>query len=425
MKKYCFLFLLILGLVLQNAYTPSPLYAAGVREVVVQGKGTGKTREEAINAALVEAISQVHGVDVASRSATDQKILIQSDEVDEGGSISSQTQIQAGQSSRQDIQTQTQGSVKNYTIISEEASTLTPGNIDVILSATILTYQGDNTTKRKRIAVMPFKLSDTNLKNDFGDLLSKEIVNYLTQTRRLAILDRDYLDEKHMEFDRILGDDVPIEERARIGNTLATDYMLVGTVLYTEPKKEVKTNPYTNAQTVIFHLEAGLSWRLIEAATGQIMLSKNTFFKQTSPKTVDTRWTFEAVAQMGEEVARDIVDNIYPLMPVAYKNNRLTIPQGGETVAIGQQYIMIKYGDIIYDPYTGEAIGRDETHVGKVEIIQVSPKLSYAKIVDTILSDAELIALKERQYILRPFETPKGANGKPKQEPVQTQQPAW
>lgn len=399
MKKFMFISLWITLLCFAQAS-----YAATTEDITVEAKGTGKTREEAINAALIEAIAKVRGISVASAANVVQNLSMQNEEKTTDNTSSSNLNIEFGESSKQSIATATSGVVKTYQIFSEISSELNPGYIDVVLSVTIPRYKETIANKRKSIALMPFRLEQSTEKNaKFVDLLSSEITNFLTQTRRFAILDRDYLDEKHSEFDFLLGDDIKTTEKIRIGNTLGTDYILTGTLLYTQAHASRETVAYINETNEIITIESALSWRLIEVATGQILLSKNTHFKHELEDPNDTLWMHTVVASMGEEIAQDIMDNIYPLMPVSYINNRLVIPQGSETVKLGQMYTLIRQGEIIYDPYTKEAVGREETGVGIVEITQISPKISYARIKKTVLTENDLNNLKERQYILRPL----------------------
>lgn len=401
-------------------------HATSIEDVIVEAKGTGATRKEAIDAALVEAISQVRGVNVNSVASVVQSLTAQTEEKNTNSGTITKTEIEFGENSKQNTQTATSGTVKSYQVISETASAINEGDIDVTLFVTISKYKKSIESKRKRIAVLPFRLAqNTNIEAEFPGLLSKEIVNYLTQTRRFAILDRDYLTEKNSEFDLLLADDVKIEEKSRIGNTLGTDYILTGTLLYANASTTSETIPYTNKVSEILSIDAAISWRLIEVATGQVLLSKNTHFQRSIEEEIETRWIYEMIESMGEEVASDIVNNIYPLMPVAYANGLFTIAQGGDTVQIGQIYTLIKQGNIIYDPYTKEAVAKEEFIVGTVEITQVTPKICYAKIRESTLSENDLRNVTERQYILRPIDMREQAAMQRPRTPPPTQTPNW
>ena len=422
MKKIISIFLYVsISCFAQNTY------ASSIEDVIVEAKGTGKTREEAIKAALAEAVAKVNGVSVKSEAKEAINISTQAEEKKSlMGSSSSSAEIEIAKSSKQDVQIAASGIVKTYNVISEKPSKEKAGYTDVVLSVTMSKYKESAATKRKRIAVVPFKLKEnTNLDAEFSDLLSKEIVNFLTQSRRFAILDRDYLADKHGEFNLLLGDDAKKEEKARIGNTLGTDYILTGTLLYANTIVKKEKVPYTSKIKEVLTVEAALSWRLIEVATGQVLLSKSTHFKLNHKGDADVLWMNAPAESMGEEIARDLMNNIYPLMPVAYSNKLLTIAQGGDTLKVGQVYTLIKYGSVIYDPYTKEAVGRDETISGTVEITQVSPKLAHAKIVKSTLTENDLKNLEANQYILRPLDPKEIAKRKQKPAPVQTQQPNW
>ena len=421
-----------------------------IGSAVVEAKGIGKTREAAINAALVEAVSKVHGVTIESKVVPSDFVSIETISTPDGiiskilaffglsdllgqGEEASSGDVEK---SRQILFTSTAGMVQGYDVISEESSS---DGVEIVLSVRVAEYKESAIAKRKRIATLPFRVSqDSAVEFEFVEFLGTEVIDFLTQTQRFAILDRDYLAEKETEFDFIAQDNVKVEEKARLANTLGTDYILTGTVISINKKTEVKEVPYTNRVTESTTISSSLSWRLIEVATGQVILSDTTDFESRSGKGSanskddfsQDKWLRIPAAVMGERIAREIMDFVYPLMPIAYKNGRLTIPQGGETVQTGQEYTLIQQGDMIFDPYTKEAVGREELGVGTVKIIQVAPKISYAEIVKSSLTETELSTLKENQYIMRPlsaeYKNQLSNDLKAKEAKQQeTQTPAW
>ena len=94
------------------------------------------------------------------------------------------------------------------------------------------------------------------------------------------------------------------------------------------------------------------------------------------------------------------IDIIYPIAVMAHNSGELTIARGGDAIRIGDRYQLVKYGEVMVDPYTKEALAREETPVGTVEITYVAPKISHAKVLNCT---ADLQGLKPREYILRPM----------------------
>jgi len=80
--------------------------------------------------------------------------------------------------------------------------------------------------------------------------------------------------------------------------------------------------------------------------------------------------------------------------------NEIIIGTGGDIVKVGDRYNLIQYGDKIRDSYTKESLGRKETVIGQVEIVNVTSKMSYGKIIKTSLEDLEN-NFKPKSLILR------------------------
>ena len=93
-------------------------------------------------------------------------------------------------------------------------------------------------TNRKRIAVLDLKHRNDccrvgNVKIN-GEAISEELTagisSYLVQTRKFTVLDRAYESQTNLEQERLMSDDVPITELAKLGQELVSDYVLVGTL---------------------------------------------------------------------------------------------------------------------------------------------------------------------------------------------------
>ena len=61
--------------------------------------------------------------------------------------------------------------------------------------------------------------------------ISRQIMNTLGQSKKFALIDRQYLKLTKAELKLIQGADFKLEELARLGNQVGTDYLIVGTLL--------------------------------------------------------------------------------------------------------------------------------------------------------------------------------------------------
>ena len=180
--------------------------AAGEAQVgskTVEATGHGTTINQAVNRALVSAITQVNGAAIASRARS--ALDVRSSTMD-GQKVS-----QSKKSFQEEIAKKTKGIVKGYEILYQErrqGSEL----YRVTLSVTVATFRQSPQLKRLRMAVVPFRM-DSSLKGSktaarFEETFRRSLENYLTQTRRFAMLDRSFIKEQNDEFSFLLGKDV-------------------------------------------------------------------------------------------------------------------------------------------------------------------------------------------------------------------------
>ena len=92
------------------------------------------------------------------------------------------------------------------------------------------------------------------------------------------------------------------------------------------------------------------------------------------------------------------------------------IGTGGDMFKVGDQYRLIQYGEKIIDSYTKESLGRKEKIIGMIEITEVTPKMSYGKVLNSSVKDLES-AFKPKSFIIRSLpESAKKKNNIKKQE---------
>ena len=400
--------------------------AAGVRTITVDAQGVGPTREKAITAALAEAISRVNGVSVSSRDVSNLNVAVESvtksDGNDKHTSTESKTEAALAEDVQRQTKTQTQGLVKSYQVVSVDCKA---GECRATLSVDVNKYESNANTTRSRIAVLPFRLKGAQ-QDLFGSQLNQSLVDYLTGTRHFAVLDRDYQKERLEELAGLLRDDVNFDDRARIGNSLGTDYIVTGTVEELSTKSIERKVPYTNELVREHQMKVVVNWRVIEASSGQVMVS-NTVAQtlRTKPgatESADTSDSGYAGREVGRSIGVSINDIIYPTLVLSYHkaDNTVTLGQGGSTMTPGTEYRLVKYGALVEDPYTGEKNAREEIDVGFVKVTRVTPKLAYAKVLE---ANIDLEGAAPREYILRPIV--KGGGPQKNAAPAKTMTPAW
>lgn len=400
--------------------------ASGIEYVTVEGKGNGENRAQAVNEALAEAVAKVNGLSLSSEDLSSIKVQIASAETQARGASSSTATASIEEAKVKRVATATKGLVQSYDVLLEEPSATKPGWVDVVVRATVGRYQLSAQTQRKRIVVMPFRVSQNALPHErrYAQLAAQGVVDFLSQTRRFAVLDRDFLKEKQAELNLIQGNDVPLAEKAKIGNTLGTDFLVIGAVdMLTAERKEEKI-PYLNEMQQVYKVTAHMTWRIIEAPTGMTVLSHSIHDVQTKKITAsDPDGEIPGVVSIAEATARTIgtrtMDTIYPMMAVAFGQGSLTIGQGGDTVKERQRYTLLQYGDILQDPYTKEPLGREEKKIALVEVTEVLPKTAQAKVVEGSISPD---MFQPGMFILRAVKTAPETQKAPAKK---TMKPKW
>jgi curli biogenesis system outer membrane secretion channel CsgG len=378
---------------------------AGIEHVVKETEGRAASLSVAINNALLDAIAQVNGKTLEGNAVMASLETSMTDGQD--------TDYFASDSYANLIKEKTKGAIRSYTLLSKEQR---DGLWEVKVRAEIAKYKAEKGSKRKSIAIMPVRLLDQSylLGNNklsaerVSKAINQGVTNALTQTRKFTVLDREYMEDSANIKAEISRGETPIEDMARLGQKLAADYMLVGTInnlRYVNAEKTSKASGRTYYQT---DGRTVLDFRLINVATQQAVVSNTVISKYSASKTSASSLLSGLSSDLGKKISKIIHDQIYPMLIVSASSDQLVIGQGGNGIRVGDHYKVYKYGEKIYDPYTKEFMGRSEKYVGKIKITRVNPKQSYG----TVIESAEDLAANfaPRKYILREKIQPKMAD---------------
>ena len=194
---------------------------AKVEIVNVEVEGLGSSKKAAIDSALVEAVSQVNGAEIASKTKRQLTEVVNDEDV------------KSSEAFNQEVSTITDGLIKNWKILSES---LDGNNHLVKLSVNISKFKKSVQTDRLRLACS-FSSADSVKVNQtvskFEGAITAQLENYLTQTRRFALIDRSFLAEQTKELNLISAGSttsMSVDEIVKLGNRLGTDYLVVGRI---------------------------------------------------------------------------------------------------------------------------------------------------------------------------------------------------
>lgn len=373
--RYLFGFLFLISL----SFSASLFARAELEFVNVETKGVGNSLQEAINLAVAEAVGRVNGKSVAATNAI--KKITQSSSDGKNKSFKSATDMQ------RQFSEATNGVVDSYTVLSEIMNDR--GQYVVTVDARIAKLKLSASASRLKIAVIPFNGSDVFARNFSNSLVSK-----LVGSRRFTILDRqnmaDIVGERLMTTTNAL---TPVSELARLGSTLAADYIIVGNIEDVKSQEREVYFPTIKKSLIIPEGKATVNYKIIDIATSQVKFANNSIlgfdrdsFRQAMGLGMKPNPEIAMAEIASSKIGTQILDAIYPIMVVAFNRGVLTLNQGGDLVEVGAIYSVYERGPKVYDPYTKESLGRSESKVGELKVNNVTPKMSTASLVKGDLS---------------------------------------
>lgn len=378
-------------LVLLTGFTATALGAGLVYETV-RANGRGITPREAIQDALVEAVSQVNGTSIEARQIRTQ---LEAVVAIDGDALALSSELFVSK-----VATATKGVIKSYRVLSNSKA---PNGIEEVqVNAVVARYELGAETQRKRMVVLPFRLGEGAFQSMEGPLdkprlerrLRQMLIDQLVQTRRFAVLDRDFEQELTVERQRLSSPTASMDERAKLGRELGADYFITGSFEQFRVSLERIVFPGSGREMEQLNVAAELSYRVIELATGQTVFS-DTFrmpVPQALPMTATTPSDVEArvLDAVSRQIGVRIVSAIYPLRVVSVlREGEVVLNQGGSSLQVGQRLDAFQLGKKLTDPYTKEFIGYEELAAATLEITRVLPKTTYAKVITAKLSLTE------------------------------------
>ena len=203
--------------------------------VSVSITGVGFNSKDAIKDGLVQAISQVNGLQMSSQTSSSMDSFETVKDGDETFASSSSFQEKVKQS--------TKGVIQSWQIISvgkNQSGKMFEAKMDVNVSKLQLSSE----LKRMRFVVSPVKINnqikDRSSAKSFEKIFNPQLRSMLVKSNRFALLDRKNSKEIDKEINYIKGSNVRTEELAKLGNKVGADYIIV-TSLQNINNKTIKT----------------------------------------------------------------------------------------------------------------------------------------------------------------------------------------
>ena len=369
--------------------------AGGVERIAVKASGKGPTVQVAVDRAIRLAFEQVNGkaFDAATLS------------IDAGitGQIGDRS-IQASSSGFADlVYTETHGAVSEFRLLSQNEA---DGMVEVLIEASVEKFVKPESASQLRVAISPLRLSRSSFTigsktvpaTKIAQQITDNISDALLQSKRVTVLDREFDAEIQRELGRIDAGNWKNEDRLRLGQQLAADFLVVGRLDSFEYTKHIRKLRTSDKQIVSYSGGASLLVRVVNVATGQVQVAE-TFdveLPETKPtsmgRTVDTaQIVAELVQGLTDSATKQITLSLFPITVVDVDGEDIVLSQGGDMVDEGQVYQIVLRGKEITDPQTGRVIGRIEKPCCTVLVTTVTPEMSYGVIKDKRITDVAAV----------------------------------
>lgn len=342
------------------------------------GVGIGMTREQAVDNALLEAIGQINGVKIRRES------------------ISSVASLKSTEGNRSDfayssqIEKITQGKVDSFSILDivEQGENRFEATVEV--KKTITTKKAvvpGPKNNRRTLAVIPFDAELEHFRVPSMNYpvslvtknLTQEVVSEVTKTRKFSVLDRESFKAYNFEKRLLQYTSANSDELLRFGKTAGADYLLVGNLAEFDVQQVTERVAITGQTSNYMQVKATLQYRILATMTMQVKWSDTISVSLSYPKTSDfTAVTQDAYQQMSKILINQMIENIYPIKIASISSSGQAVLS--QSVEEGRQFEVFSLGKKIYDPYTKEYLGQEESSIGTIEVVRKLPKVSYAMI---------------------------------------------
>ena len=138
---------------------------------------------------------------------------------------------------------------------------------------------------------------------------------------------------------------------------------------------------------------ARVTYRILDVASTQVKLAGTEKLQREAGSLGNI------ADRIAKVIGQKIVNAIFPITVLNVDGELLTLGQGGDTVRSGGVYNLVRLGKRMTDPHTGESLGRTETRVGSVKVIDTQSKMSTGKILKLMISRRSLL---RDDFIIRP-----------------------
>ena len=227
-------------------------------------------------------------------------------------------------------------------------------------------------------------------KNSKSQNFQTMLETQLVQTKRLKIIERNRIDEVLSE--QILqGEFSNNNTKMNVGGV---DYIVYGSITkFGSKKKQIQTSGVSVTKLIA---EFGVDLKVVDILTGEILKAESIdiSLETGSGTSTNSFGISDTLADPLSDIQRSaakssaalIAESIFPIRLITWEDESSNccayINYGDAIMSQGDIVRVIKQGSAFVDPDTGLKLGSTEKTVSKLEIFEVLPNFSKAKLID-------------------------------------------
>ncbi|WP_111657671.1 CsgG/HfaB family protein [Isoalcanivorax indicus] len=352
--------------------------------------GYGGTPQQAVANALVEAARQGLGVvvtlDPAFRTQVREWVVKQG--------------VATGRwYSEPETQLPTLASVAGYRVLATRQ--ISEGLWQADVEAQLLDYAPVGPDRRHlpsvavgsfRTAQPDFDLGGTLPAPEVSARLRNALVNSLSQSGRLRVLDRDFSADLDQELNVSAGSLLPAAQ-LQLGREMGADLMLVGEIRDFQlgrPQRRYYGAAFNDLEPVV-----RIHYRLIETATGEIVRADTFVYRETpadlrrrlrdadiDPERERDRISELLFPDVAADLTSTVTDTLYPIRVLASDHGSYYLSQGSGRLVAGRLLSVHDTLRELEDPDTGQRIRLESPPLATLRVTRVLDDHAVAELVE-------------------------------------------
>ncbi len=253
--------------------------------------------------------------------------------------------------------------------------------------------------EKPTIAVLPFIVNETIRIQVDGTTIrptqvetefTSYIMEFLVKSGKFNVLERDYLNRIIRENKITESDYAKPGEDQRIGKLIVADYLVIGNLDRVRINRRITRIPATGEVSRSYIAECMSHFRITEVKSGKVVFSHRVFERLKSKDLPFAERKDLTVGRMrdilfqraGERAGNAILEGIFPIKVISVHGDQVMLNRGeGAGIKVGNIYKLYKVGETIKDPDTGAYLGSAEIKIGEIEVTEINPKFSKAKVL--------------------------------------------